>query len=111
MATDVLDHPNQVNNVLGFPLHFPWCPGRAGHWYQRSHEILLPFARCRHWPKSPYPIASFSLMVVPLNLDASALFPTLDYRLITTVAVRLLPSGDGLWCSQEAHNRLGCLQP
>ena len=29
MATGRSDYPNQVNNVLGFPLHFPWCVGRT----------------------------------------------------------------------------------
>ena len=31
MATGRSDYPNQVNNVLGFPVHFSWCPGRKGY--------------------------------------------------------------------------------
>ena len=30
MATGRSDYPNQINNVIGFPIYLPWCPGYSG---------------------------------------------------------------------------------
>ena len=38
IATGRSDYPNQVNNVLGFPLHISWCLGCARQHDQRRNE-------------------------------------------------------------------------
>ena len=38
VATGRSDFPNQVNNVLGFPVHLPRRAGRARHHHQRRDE-------------------------------------------------------------------------
>ena len=38
VATGRSDYPNQINNVLGFPRHFPRCPGCTGQGDQQCHE-------------------------------------------------------------------------
>ncbi len=54
MATGRSDHPNQVNNVLGFPLYFPGSFGCAGHRNKRSHETGCRKSISRTWPKNPF---------------------------------------------------------
>jgi malate dehydrogenase (oxaloacetate-decarboxylating)(NADP+) len=56
VATGRSDFPNQVNNVLGFPLYFPRCPGRAGHRDQRRNESGGRARPGRHWPARTCPM-------------------------------------------------------
>ena len=47
MATGRSDFPNQVNNVLCFPLHLPRCARRRRHHHQRGDEAGRRRSHCR----------------------------------------------------------------
>ena len=58
MATGRSDYPNQVNNVLGLPLHLPRRPRRARHGHQRRDEDGAPAAPSPPWRRSRCPRTS-----------------------------------------------------
>ena len=50
IATGRSDYPNQVNNVLGFPVHLPRSARCSRHRHQRRDEAGR---HARAWPISP----------------------------------------------------------